>query len=118
MEPLVVDENDLIPRAERPNPFNYTEMEFAERDKAVADMLERHPTIPPKWCEWMWDTWKRKGEEEMMRIINSGEWDKPIYERNTGGVISDAMEIIAPTHTPEELGEMETDQNGELILKE
>lgn len=117
MEPNIVDENDLVPRAERPNPYGYTNLELAEKDKAVADMLERHPNIPPKWLEWLWDTWKRKGEDEMQRIIDSGEWDEPLVKRQIGGIIKDAMTVeLGNSETVnDENGETLTDENGEII---
>lgn len=117
MEPVVVDASNVPQIVERPNPLGYSKLELAEKDLAVEEMLKKHPKIPPKWLEWLWDTWKRNGEEEMRRIIDSGEWDKPLVERQTGGVLKDAMEVLSPPqHTPQELGELETDENGELKL--
>ena len=117
MEPLVVDASNVPQRAERPNPQGYSKLELVEKDLAVDEMIKKHPNIPPKWLEWLYDTWKRNGEAEMQRIIDSGEWDKPIYERQTGGVLKDAMEVLPPPqHSPKELGELETDENGELKL--
>ena len=123
MEPLVVDASNIPQRAERPNPEGLSKLELAEKDAMVDEMIKRHPKIPPKWLEWLYDTWKRKGEGEMQRIIDSGEWDKPLVERNKGGVIKDAMEVIPhdevvepKQHTPQELGELETDENGELVM--
>ena len=84
-----------IPRAKRPNPFNYDNLQFAVRDKAVRDMERDFPTVPQKWLEWLYDTIENKPKDEVERIIKEGLWEKNIKERMGGGVIKDAMQVFS-----------------------
>ena len=86
-----------IPRRERPNPNNYTALEIAERDLTVDAMLQKHPTLPRTWLEYVYDLCKNKPEEEIKEIINTKAWEKPIKERLNTGVIK-SVEIINPDH--------------------
>lgn len=86
-----------FPRAKRPNPFNYTDLQFAKRDQAIRDMHKDHPTIPHKWLEWMYDTIENKPESEVDEIIRTNAWDvKRNLDRQTGGTIVGACEILPP----------------------
>ena len=98
MEPTIFDETQpKIPRATRPNPFNYTDLQFATRDIAVRDMAKAHPTIPYKWLEWLYDTIENKPKEEVDEIIRTNAWDKKLNpERQLGGIIKGACEILPP----------------------
>ena len=91
-----IESQDLeIPRAKRPNPFNYDNLQFAVRDKAVRDMEKDFPTVPQKWLEWLYDTIENKPKDEVERIIKEGLWEKNIKERMGGGVIKDAMQVFS-----------------------
>ena len=81
-----------IPRATRPNPWNYNNLELAKKDKAVKDAIKDYPNIPEKWIDWMYDIVEHKSKEEIEKIINEGLWEKPIKTRDTGGVLQN-MEI-------------------------
>ena len=84
-----------IPRATRPNPYNYTPLQFATRDKAVNDMSKDFPNIPYKWLEWLYDTIEHKDEAEVEKIINEGLWEKPVNTtRQLGGTLTEGNEVI------------------------
>ena len=84
-----------IPRATRPNPYNYTPLQFATRDKAINDMNKDFPNIPYKWLEWLYDTIENKDPEEVEKIINEGLWEKPVNTtRQLGGTLTEGNEVI------------------------
>ena len=66
-----------IPRYKPDNPFNYTNLELAERKKALRDMERDYPTLPFGWLEMVYDWHKQTDAEEVKRIINKGEWEQP-----------------------------------------
>ena len=74
-------ENDTsdkrIPRHEPENPYNYTNLELAERKKALKDMERDYPHLPYAWLEMLYDYHKNTPEEEVKEIINSGKWETP-----------------------------------------
>ena len=88
-----------IPRATRPNPWNYTNLQQATKDKAVKDAVRDYPNLPPKWIEWMYDIVENKPKTEIEKIINEGLWEKPIKERDTGGVLK-TMEVTPGYEDP------------------
>ena len=96
MEGLIVDpEQPVIERAKRSNPFNYTDEQFAVRDKAVRDMHRDHPKIPFKWLEWLYDTIENMDEGKVDDIIKNNLWDEIINTtRQTGGTLDNCCEII------------------------
>jgi len=80
--------DDEIPRHEPKNPFNYSKVELAKRKKAVSDAEKDYPAVPALWIEWMYDLLEQKGEEEVNRIIDSGEWEKQTNaDRQYGGTL-------------------------------
>jgi len=86
-----------ISRKEIPNPYGYSNLEIAERNEMLENMLRSHPTIPFKWLEYVYDLVKNKPEEDIKKIINEGLWEKPIKERLNQGV-SKSIEVINPGH--------------------
>ena len=79
---------DEFPRYEPKNPFNYSNIELAKRKKAIVDPQKDFPNVPALWVEWMYDLIEQKGEKEINRIINSGEWEKQINkDRQFGGIL-------------------------------
>lgn len=68
-------------RPPQANPHNYTELELAKREKAIKDMGRDHPTIPPKWLEWLYDIVENKPQEEIEDIINNNKWSKKLVDR-------------------------------------
>ena len=102
MEGLVVDESQPeIPRIAPPDEklkklYNYTEFDLAKREKAINDGVRDHPKLPPKWIEWLYDIVENKPKEEVEKIINEKLWEKPIKQRELGGVIKGALEVLPP----------------------
>ena len=101
MEGRIVDETQPeIPRSKRPNPYEYTELDFAKKDLAVRDMLRDHPTIPEKWLSWLYDVIEHKSPDEVADIINNNKWDMPLNkDREKGGTIIGACEVLPPPNT-------------------
>jgi len=96
MEGLIVDPSQpVIERAKRSNPFNYTDEQFAVRDKAIRDMHKDHPKIPYKWLEWLYDTIENMPPEKVDDIMKNNLWDGIINTtRQTGGTLKNCCEII------------------------
>ena len=58
-----------IPRHQEANPYNYTDLEKAQRKKALIDMKKDYDNIPDKWLEMVYDWWKHTPETEVEQII-------------------------------------------------
>ncbi len=87
MSEVCIDE--VIPRHQEENPYNYTNLEKAERSKAIKDMMKDYPHLPPAWIDMVYDYWKQTPEEEVNEIINSGKWEgKGMFSKAKGGVIN------------------------------
>ena len=69
--------DNVIPRHQPENPYNYTNLELAERKKALRDLERDYPNLPYAWLEMVYDFHKNTPEEEVKEIINSGKWEKP-----------------------------------------
>ena len=87
---------DEIPRYEEKNPFNYTKVELARRKKAIRDAEKDYPGVPALWIEWMYDLIEQKGEDEIERIIENGEWSKEINEERQFGGTQATCEVLDP----------------------
>ena len=91
--------NDLekeIPRYEAPNPFKYTKVQLATRKRALLDMKKDYPSLPDGWLEMVYDFYVYTGEEEVARIMESGEWEKPgKFSGKLGGILKN-MEVLDP----------------------
>lgn len=66
-----------IPRHEPENHYNYTELELAERKKALRDMERDYPNLPFAWLEMAYDWHKNANEDEVKKIINEKLWEAP-----------------------------------------
>jgi hypothetical protein len=88
---------DTIPRYEKPNPHNYTNLELAEKDKIMRVAEKEYPNQSPKIIELLYDMiTKQKTQEEVNEIINKGLWEKKSsIVRPTGGTFK-TMEILDP----------------------
>jgi hypothetical protein len=47
-------ETDL-PTYSAPNPYKYTKVQLAKRKKDIKAMIRDYPTVPPMYCEWLYD---------------------------------------------------------------
>jgi hypothetical protein len=84
-----------LPRKEKYNPFNYTELELIERKMAVDELEKKHPNVPRAWMEYAYDYCKNNDENEVKKVIDEGLWEKPLKERDVGGVFKN-IEVINP----------------------
>ena len=59
--------------------YKYTAKEQAEKDMVIRQMMRDWPDTPggELWCEWVYDFCKQTPQEELDRIMESGEWDRP-----------------------------------------
>jgi len=69
--------SECVPRHQPENPYNYTNLELAERKKALKDLERDYPHLPYAWLEMVYDFHKNTPEEEVTEIINSGKWEEP-----------------------------------------
>ena len=70
-------ECESIPRHVPENPFKYTNLELAERKKALRDLEKDYPNLPYAWLEMAYDWHKQTPEKEVCKIINEGLWESP-----------------------------------------
>ncbi len=52
IEPITTDME--IPRHTESNPFGYTEVQKAKRNKAIRDAMRDYPHLPKLWISWMY----------------------------------------------------------------
>jgi hypothetical protein len=92
-------ETDL-PTYETPNPYNYTKVQLAKRKKDIKAMIRDYPTVPPMWCDWLWDVIENTPKEEVEKIINEGLWEVPSkFDKAPGGVLN-TVEVFNEDFTP------------------
>ena len=89
-----------VPRYTKPNPYNYTEVQLATRKSAVRAMIKDYPTVPPMWCEWLYDVIENKPKEEVERIMNEGLWEAPGKFAEAKGGILHTVEVFNEDFTP------------------
>ena len=68
----------LPPPSKRPlEGYKYTPKEQAEKDQTIKAMMRDFPTVPELWAEWVYDFCKQTPEDELNRMIESRELEKP-----------------------------------------
>ena len=87
-----------LPRHQPTNIYNYSKTELAKRKKALIDIERDFPKVPKLWAEWLYDVMEHMPPEEIERIINNGEWEKPSekYGEAKGGLLKTAEVLDAP----------------------
>ena len=55
----------------------YTPVELATRSKHLKEMERDYPNVPYKWIEMIYDWHHSQSVEEVERIVNSGECERP-----------------------------------------
>jgi hypothetical protein len=88
---------DELPRTQRRNPHNYTDAEWAKRDRWVKDLEDRYPSVPSMMLELLVDNTFRKTPDELDELIESKKWEEPTeatQTRLTGGVWTEGCEIV------------------------
>ena len=95
-------ETDL-PRYQAPNPYNYTPVQLAKRTRDLKQIVRDFPTVPPLWCEWMYDVIENTPPEEVEKIINEKLWEKPSekFSKAPGGTLN-TVECFNEDWTPYE----------------
>ena len=59
------------------NPYKYTNVELAERKKALRDMERDYPNLPYQWLEMVYDYNFNTPQADVIKIINEGKWETP-----------------------------------------
>lgn len=83
-----------IPRYQEPNPFGYTEIQKATRNKAIRDAMKDYPHLPRLWIEWMYDVTTNMPSNELTRIMENNEWDAEPEKKHTMGGVVKSMEVL------------------------
>jgi NADH:ubiquinone oxidoreductase subunit len=83
-----------IPRHKPSNPYNYTKVDLAKRKKALIDIERDFPNVPKMWAEWLYDTIENMPPEEVEKIINNGEWEKPSEKYQAKGGTIKCGEVL------------------------
>ena len=91
---LAIDE--AIPRHQPDNPYNYSNLEIAQRKKALLDMKKDYPNLPDAWLEMAYDFHEHTPKEEIEEIINTDKWSKPGQFSKTKGGTLVCAEILDP----------------------
>jgi hypothetical protein len=89
-----------VPRYQKPNPYNYTKVQLAERTSAIRAMIKDYPTVPPMWVEWIYDVITNKPKEEVEKIINEGLWEGPGKFATAPGGVLNTVEVLNEDGTP------------------
>ena len=66
-----------IPRHQPENPYGYTNLQLAERKKALKDMEKDYPHLPFGWLEMVYDYVYNEEPEKIKQIINEGKFETP-----------------------------------------
>ena len=74
-----------LPRHIPNNPYKYTAVEIAKRTVALKAMVRDYPTVPIMWIELLYDTVGRLPNDEIERIIENKEWERPSKYKALGG---------------------------------
>ena len=92
-----MDEELDIPRYKPENHFAYTNLELAERKKALRDIERDYSTLPYAWLEMLYDWHKHTPEQKVKEIINGGLWEGPgKFSKPVGN--SNEFDEIKPRH--------------------
>ena len=89
-----------IPRHVPADPPGFSKVELAARTKHLKELRRDYPDVPDGWLEMAYDWHHRTPQEEIDRIIESGEWEAPgKFSNEKGGVLQSV--VIEPP--PEQL---------------
>ena len=75
--------NEVIPRHVPSNPYNYTNLQLAERKHALKLLEREYPHLPFGWIEMCYDFEYNTPKEEIDKIINEGLWESGGREHPT-----------------------------------
>ena len=91
---LSIDE--AIPRHQPENSYKYSNLQLANRKKALIDMKKDYPKLPDSWLEMVYDYHENTPKEEVEDIINSHKWENNgMFSKNNGGTFV-CGEILDP----------------------
>lgn len=73
---MTTDLTQEFDRAEPSNPFNYSKLDLAKREKDVKSAMRDYPHIPSFYIEMAYDVVANTEEQEMNDIIENDLWVK------------------------------------------
>ena len=87
--------DDEFERYKDKNHYGYTDFELTIKKKAIRDAIRDYPNVPEMWINWAYDV-VQKGytTEEIQDIIDNNKWGGKPKERNMGGQITGAVEVL------------------------
>ena len=56
--------------------YEYTPAQQAEKDHYMKQLARDWPNVNPLWQEWVYDFCANTPQEELERMMETGEWDK------------------------------------------
>lgn len=89
-----------LPRYQKPNPYNYTEVQLSKRKRDIKAMIADYPTVNGMWCEWLYDVIENMPPEEVENIINNKLWEGNSKFAKALGGTSNAVEVLNKDGTP------------------
>jgi len=63
-----------IPRATQSNPFKYSNLDLADKEKQIKAALKDYPNLPPSMIDMAYDV--VKNTPNIDEIIETGAWEK------------------------------------------
>ena len=63
-----------IPRAKQSNPYNYSNLELADKEKQIKAAMRDYPNLPPSMIDMAYDV--VRNTPNIDEIIKNGEWEK------------------------------------------
>jgi hypothetical protein len=98
--------DDEFERYQEKNHYGYTPLELSIKKKAVRHAIRDYPNVPEAWIDWLYDVIEKgHSTEEIEDIINNNKWGGKPKERNMGGQIVGAVEILDNDETKPQLKE-------------
>ena len=88
-----------IPRHVQADPPGFTKVEVAARTKHLKELKRDYPDVPDGWLEMAYDWHHRTPQEEIDRIIESGEWEGNGKFANEQGGVLQSVVIESPTES-------------------
>ena len=87
--------DDEFERYKDANHYNYTDLELSIKKKAIRDAIRDYPNVPEIWIDWLYDVVEKgHSKEEIADIIDNNKWGGPAKERNMGGQIVGAVDVL------------------------
>lgn len=86
---------DNIPRQTATlNSHGLDKLQLSRRKHDMKLLKKQYPNLPDAWLEMAWNFVERTPPEEVHRIIESGDWEKPpANPHRAGGVVPNGITV-------------------------